>query len=258
MMNNNNNNSNNNDYDFETGVNKKASIRVSALPQYIRASAEKIATEDGDIGISEVATVLSDVDRKTRTNTLLRRLIAGFAICSILLVAGVFGASITAARLSQDIAVDHTSGFAYVKGSNSEVMKTAEAINYSESDSIGLMSNTALSRLREIILADGDIRFSVKGHARNANDDVILLVEGGTITFNDEGIVDVRGDAKFILEAVYGLPEVDSGGGRGLGTPVTCEIGTAVIGSSGTNYYFGTDVTGSIGTNTFFNGIFGN
>merc|ERR1711933_267254 len=90
------------------------------------------------------------------------------------------------------------------KGSDSEIMKTSDAVYYEEGASVGLMSNEQLRTLKEIYLEEGSLRFQVKGHARDSNDNVILLVEGGSITYDSDGIIDVRGDAKYMFEAMYG------------------------------------------------------
>jgi len=193
-----------NSYDYESGQGK-ASIRVSALPHHIQASAAKMDTDqDGALVAEDIATVISDLDKKNKVNRLLRKAIVTFVVVCFLLIAGVFGASITAARLSQDITVDHENGLAYVKGSDFEVMKTSDAVYYEEGASVGLMSNEQLRTLKEIYLEEGSLRFQVKGHARDLNENVILLVEGGTITYDLEGIIDVRGDAKHMFEAMYG------------------------------------------------------
>ena len=79
------------------------------------------------------------------------------------LVACIFGAPITAARLSQDLVIIHNSGFAYVKGTNSGVLRTSETVIYEWGTNIGQMSAEQLRHLREIILEDGSLRFSVPG-----------------------------------------------------------------------------------------------
>merc|ERR1719384_992891 len=57
----------------------------------------------------------------------------------------------------------------------------------------------------------GRVRFNVKGSARSpAGDRVVLLVEGGTLTFDDFGIADATGDARSLLVA-GGFDENDLG-----------------------------------------------
>lgn len=84
-------------------------------------------------------------------------------------------------------------------------MKTAEALVYEDGSGIGKMSNEELHALKELILDHGNLLFSVKGHARDpVSGNIILLVEGGTITLDDDGIVDAHGDAKILLETAFG------------------------------------------------------
>merc|ERR1711920_496404 len=94
-------------------------------------------------------------------NRNLRKAIAAFVVVCLLLIACIFGASITAARLSQELIIDQEDGFAYVKGSDSEVMKTSDAIIFQDDVSITEMENEDLELLREIILSDGDLRFVI-------------------------------------------------------------------------------------------------
>jgi len=129
---------------------------------------------------------------------------------SVLLIACIFGATITAARLSKDVNVDPINGFSYVKGSATEVMKTEDAVIYSNSMGVAEMPNGNLITLKEVILADGDVRFVVKGHARDMlTDNVLLLVEGGTLTYDSHGIIDASGDARTLLEAAFGSDAFD-------------------------------------------------
>ena len=188
------------------GKKRTASIPVSSLPLQIRAAASKLDVDrDGALDSDEVANVIFSLDQNRKTNKNLRKAVVGFVVLTCFLVACIFGASITAARLSRDLVVNHDNGFAYVKGSNSDVVKTSEAIVFQTGMNIGEMSDEQLSHIREINLEEGSLRFMVKGHARDPlNDWVILIVEGGTLSFDTEGIVDARGDAEYILEIVYG------------------------------------------------------
>merc|ERR1712176_673188 len=158
---------------------------------------------------------MGELDKVKGDNRMLKKVLLVFCIIGAFLIAGVFGASVTAIRLSQDITVDHTDGFAYVKGTgHSEVLKTAEAIIYADGTDIGSnLSNEKLHCLRGIVLDGGDLRFTVNGFARDPlSGNVVLQVEGGTLTLDKDGIVDARGDAKYPLEFVYGsLSEHDVG-----------------------------------------------
>merc|ERR1712194_48556 len=151
------------------------------------------------------------------------------------LIATIFGASMAAIALTRDITIDHDNAFAYVKGSQ-DVMKTSEAIIFEDGISIPDMSNDELVDLKMLILDDGNIRFDVKGFARNINDDtIILLTEGGSLTYNFEGIIYSTGQARALLEAIFG-EEIHVEGSEGQRT-LWCACGNEKnqIGSSQSN-----------------------
>jgi len=177
-------------------------LRVSGLPHTLRASALKL-DEDGDgvLDSEDFIGAIRSLDYKQRENKNLKQILCGFVLLSILLVACIFGASLTAARLSKDINVDPFSGFAFVKGSHeTSVMKTANAIVYESDFSVVDLDNDRLDRLAILIFNDGDVKLNVQGYARDSlNDLVVLLVQGGTVTFGANGIVDSTGDVTILL-----------------------------------------------------------
>lgn len=184
-----------------------SSIRISSLPRQVRESARKLDINgDGALNHSDVAMALYHLETKKKENKNLRNIIVAFSVLSVLLVACIFGASLAAARLSQEVHVNAANGFAYVKGTG-EIMKTETAMVW-EHGGIAELPTKTLNHLAEIILADGDVRFKIKGSARSRdplNDSVILLVEGGTLTWDrTEGLVDATGHAKTLLEATFG------------------------------------------------------
>jgi len=200
-------------------------IRVSALPKHIRASAYELdKNHDGALGADEIADALSELDKKERTNRTLKVTVFGIIVLCVLLIATIFGASMAAIALTRDITIDHDNGFAYVKGSQ-DVMKTSEAIIFEDGISIPDMSNDELVDLKMLILDDGNIRFDVKGFARNENDDtIILLTEGGSLTYNFEGIIHSTGQARALLEAIFG-EEIHVEGSEGQRTLwCACEV----------------------------------
>ena len=189
----------------------KEDIRISELPFKIREAAKGFDDDgDGVLDADEVAQVIGDLTEKIKTNRLLQKIVAAFVIVTFLLIGCIFGASITAARLAQEVSVDHKTGFAYVKGST-HVMKTAQALT-KKSTSIGEMTGEELVDLQEIVFNGEDLRFVVKGHSRNSqNDAVILLVEGGSITFDAYGIVNATGYASILLlNAFPGAADFDA------------------------------------------------
>ena len=193
------------------GKSKRASIRISMLPKHVQHMASKLDLNgDGELDQHEFAHAVDHLDNTEKENKNLHRIVAAFAILSVLLIACIFGATITAARLSKDVNVNPTNGFAYVKGSTTEVMKTEDAVIYSNSMGVAEMPNGNLIVLKEVILAEGDVRFMVKGHARDMlTGNVLLLVDGGTLTYDSNGIVDASGVARTLLEAAFGSDAFD-------------------------------------------------
>ena len=203
------------DHDYGEGApggkSSTAVIRISALPKHVQRTASKLDLNgDGELDKHDIAHTMENLDLTKMKNKKLHRIVAAFAILSVLLIACIFGATITAARLSKDVNVNHTNGFAYVKGSTTEVMKTEDAVIYSNSMGVAEMPNGNLIVLKEVILAEGDVRFMVKGHARDMlTGNVLLLVEGGTLTYDSNGIVDASGVARTLLEAAFGSDAFD-------------------------------------------------
>merc|ERR1712161_65435 len=130
-----------------------------------------------------------------------------YVLCgfSVVLVAALFGASIAAARLAKDTSIDPVTGIMYAKDSNT-MMKTEQA-KFHRAMNFALLSNKELDHLMEISMTKGDVKFEVKGYARtgdSAVDEVMFLVDGGTITFDPKGITDTTGDAERLLTFAYG------------------------------------------------------
>jgi len=189
---------------------KKSAVRVSALPKDIQADAMKLDLDgDGVLDTMEMGVAFKDLKQTKKDNRSLKNTIAAFAILTTLLISGMFASSIAAARLAKDVKVSSDNGFAYVKGSDSnQVMKTAEALVLEEGANIGLLSNDHLQRLTQVIFMDGDLKFNVKGYSRGnptgISETIMLLVEGGTITYDDAGIIDSTGNAQALLDHAFG------------------------------------------------------
>jgi len=219
-------------FEDSTPIKKKASIRVSALPHHIRASALKLDADcDGALDADDIANAITDLGKKERSNHNLKKSIAVILFFCALLIASVFGASITAASLAKDITVDPANGFAYVRGSHTDVMKTSQAVVFKQGAMVGDMSDEELLDLKIITLKEGAIRFDIAGFARNELDDtVILLTVGGSLTYNFEGIVSSTGQARFLLETVFG-DEVHVEGSEGQRTLwCTCGVDQSASG----------------------------
>mmetsp|Transcript_23473 Transcript_23473/g.23712 ORF Transcript_23473/g.23712 Transcript_23473/m.23712 type:complete len:156 (+) Transcript_23473:335-802(+) len=130
----------------------------------------------------------------------------------MLLIICIVASSMTAVQLAKDTEIDPVSGIMYVKqGGNaahrsSTIMKTEAVEIYSNATILANMSNDELDILKAILPGNGDVKFQVKGYARKGgSDEVRVLVEGGTITYDSKGIKDATGNAKVLLAFAYGF-----------------------------------------------------
>jgi len=198
---------------------KKADMRISALPKDMQEDAKKPDLDgDGGLNALEMGLAITGIKKTKKANRSLKYTIVVFAVLTALLIGCNFASSITAARLAKDVEVSSDNGFAYVKGSDSkEIMKTAKALVVEEVTNIVLLSNDQLQRLSQLIFLDGDLKFNVKGYSRNQTS-IMLLVEGGTITYDEAGIIDSTGNAKALLDHALGqdFEVADSNGDRRL------------------------------------------
>jgi hypothetical protein len=194
-------------YSMNTAEKRNTTIRLEDIPEPIRSEALKLdKNNDGDLSLGELAMAIDSLYKNRRTNKGLRKTILAFIVLTILLIAGIFGATIAGAILSKDFVVN-PDGFATVKNSNA-LMQTTEAIKHNYGVNIGKMSNEELSTLEYITINKENLKFYVKGHARDrVLDRVMILVEGGTVTYDNRFIVDATGDAKRMLENAMGLDE---------------------------------------------------
>jgi hypothetical protein len=191
----------------------RMSIKISELPRGLRDCVDQLNLDvngDGELDSEEIVLAVDKLASKSRDNGGLKKIIYGLCIFAVLLVGCIFGATIAAARLAKDTEVDSASGIMYAKGSH-ETMKTEDVMIYSSATNIIDMSNEELNVLKVILLTDGDVKFQIKGYARSMNTDndddqqVKLLVEGGTITYDNAGIASATGDAQELLEFAYGV-----------------------------------------------------
>jgi len=187
---------------------------------------------DGAIDGMELTKLIESLVRSNKNNKNLRQWITVLVIFSIVLTGGVFGVSIAAARLSKDTTVDPVTGMMYVKGSDSLIqtesvdMAVKEGIMYDkESDSplqvapvsyyeqdldvVG-MDNEELRALTAISLWEGAVEFTVRGYARSLiNKQVSLFVEGGSILYDEAGLLSATGTADTAL-AFAGAYDVEA------------------------------------------------
>jgi len=110
-----------------------------------------------------------------------------------ILIAANIGTSVAVARLTRQLNVDPVTGMATIPGSDDVVMKTSTAVYKGEDVSFHNVPINYLSTVTTVEFNHGDISFDVKGFARMIND-TILLVEGGSLIFDIDGLKNITGD----------------------------------------------------------------
>jgi len=170
-------------------------IRIADLPEDVQAVIKKLKLDkdgDGMLDADELGVAFKDYRGTKKDNKNLRYSVVGLVLISILLVCSVFGASITATRLSKDTSVDPVSGIMYTKGSNSPI-QTAPAVFKAKDINLHTVSIDYVSAMKTVEFNDGNVSFDVKGYARIINE-TILLVEGGSLIFDISGLKNFTGD----------------------------------------------------------------
>lgn len=180
---------------------------LSSIPPNCRESAKHLVKDldadgDGCIDAAEFMAAIESLKDSRKQNRNLIKLVTVQLIAFLLLIGAIFGVSIVAARLAKDTTVDEDSGILESKDMKSAI-KTGEAIEWTDLTDLVDSTNDELSKLKYIELEDGDLNFAIKGYARAASgDQVLLLVEGGTITFKQTiGLFNATGDALVLFEA---------------------------------------------------------
>jgi len=158
---------------------------------------------DGKITGKEMEKLIENYLDTKKDNKFLRYLVTVFVIFSFLMTGCVFGASIAAARLSKDTAVDPVNGIMYAKGSETPIHTEAVAIR-NNGVIVNDMNTKELDVLNEISLDNGSMKFQVKGYAKSVEkNQVALLVEGGSLIYGQEGLVAATGMAETMFNLVY-------------------------------------------------------
>jgi len=187
---------------------RKNGIDIEQLPPNLKVAVDELNLDtdgDGRLDTNEIIMAVEHLAAKTKANTGLKKIVYVLCGFSVVLVAALFGASIAAARLAKDTSIDPVTGIMYAKDSRT-MMKTEQA-KFHRAMNFALLSNKELDQLMEISMTKGDVKFEVKGYARtgdSAVDEVMFLVDGGTITFDPKGITDATGDAERLLTFAYG------------------------------------------------------
>lgn len=205
----------------------KQGVRIADLPAGLNPSVRNLVTEldtdnDGFIDEEEILMTVNSLKASRKQNRNLLKIVGGLVGFGLLLAAAVLGISIAAAHLSKDTNVD-SGGVLHDKRTGS-VIKTSEALEWTPDRNVADMTNRELQNVKSIVLLDGDLHFQVKGFARvpskaDGDKKIILLVEGGSVTYDKDGMADATGDALALVNAAFGLPEdigTDGSSGRKL------------------------------------------
>jgi len=184
--------------------------RVSTLN--VRPSvAGIIADSDGNLDEKKAVAALSQTHEQNK-----HMWIACFVLIGVvfILIAANIGTSVAVARLTRQLNVDPITGMTTIAGSDDVVMKTSTAIYQEEDVSFHTVSVDYLSAVETVEFADGAISFDVKGFARMSNA-TILLVEGGSLIFDINGLKNITGDKLTLMFSSIGK-DID---GRKLWNP---------------------------------------
>jgi len=203
-------------YRTQTAV---SGILVTDLPTNLRNIVDEIGLDldldgDGRMDTNEIKIVVGHLVAKTKAHALLKKIVGLLCAFAVFLAATLFATSIGAARLAMDTSVDAETGIMYANtGGDAEahsgVMKV-DGAEFRRNIGIADMTNAQLDILKAILPGTSDVKFQVKGYARGSVDDennneVKLLVEGGTITYDSQGIIkEASGNAEKLLTFAYG------------------------------------------------------
>jgi len=194
-------------------------IFITDLPSNLRNIVDEIGLEldldgDGRLDTNEIKIVVGHLVAKTKRHAVLKKIVGLLCAFAVFLTATLFATSIGAARLAMDTTVDAETGIMYSHtggggAAHSSVMKV-DGAEFHRIIGIADMTNAQLNILKAILPGTSDVKFQVKGYARGSVDDennneVKLLVEGGTITYDSQGIIkEASGNAEKLLTFAYG------------------------------------------------------
>merc|ERR1712160_99685 len=124
----------------------------------------------------------------------------GYVIVLACCVATMMG-SIVGAEQAKDTMINEQGD--YVSKFTGAPIETREALQDTRSKGFAEMSNDELADLKYISSGENTLHVAVKGHVRNVDSSVTLLVEGGTLTFNNAGYFSSTGETGALLEATF-------------------------------------------------------
>merc|ERR1712160_185702 len=137
----------------------------------------------------------------------------GYVIVLACCVATMMG-SIVGAEQAKDTMINEQGD--YVSKFTGAPIETREALQDTRSKGFAEMSNDELADLKYISSGENTLHVAVKGHVRNVDSSVTLLVEGGTLTFNNAGYFSSTGETGALLEATLGDFSNENTDGRRL------------------------------------------
>ncbi|OEU14930.1 hypothetical protein FRACYDRAFT_241487 [Fragilariopsis cylindrus CCMP1102] len=96
-------------------------------------------------------------------------------------------------KANEQVRVDPLTGITTTTGGgNAVIMKTAPALVVRKDTSVHNVTIADLNALEKIVFFDGTISFNVMGFARK-EDETVILVQGGSLTFNMDGLFNHTG-----------------------------------------------------------------
>ena len=147
--------------------------------------------------------------KKLNTRQLIMYVIV-LACCVATMVSSIVGA-----EQAKDTMINEQGD--YVSKFTGAPIETREALQDTRSKGFAEMNNDELADLKYISSEENTLHVAVKGHVRNVDSSVTLLVEGGTLTFNNAGYFSSTGETGALLEAALGDFSNENTDGRRLG-----------------------------------------
>ena len=116
-------------------------------------------------------------------------LILGYVVFCLTLGGLIYGI----VKANEQVRVDPLTGITTTTGGGDAViMKTAPALVVRKDTSVHNVTIADLNALEKIVFFDGTISFNVMGFARK-EDETVILVQGGSLTFNMDGLFNHTG-----------------------------------------------------------------
>ena len=142
----------------------------------LQLAKEMDSNGDGFINDQDFVAAMKSLQASRKENKSLKRIGCGLLSASLLLVGSTIGASIAAARVSNDTTVDDD-GILHSK-MNGAIVKTQEALDWSSNPNVLGMSTSELIGLRDLVLFDGNVHFRINGFTKAPSQDKVTLLVG--------------------------------------------------------------------------------